>query len=207
VPLAAALVVGAEAAAAGALLVPGTRATGLVSAATLLLVYGAAVAINLARGRRDIDCGCAGPAVRRPISGALVARNAALAALALAGLVPVHQRALLWVDGLTVAGATAALAAFYAALDRVIVFAPGLARLQGAPPRAALDRAPRGRLARDRAGQRRRARRTRGVRARRAPGGVPVRALAGARHHLPGGETALRGAARRVRRSALARAG
>src|SRR5207249_3457799 len=53
----------------------------------------------------------------------------------------------------------------------------------------------------------RRARRARGVRARRAPGGVPVRALAGARHHLPGGEAALRGAARRVGRRALARAG
>jgi len=116
---------------AAALVVPSARAAGLVSAATLLVVYGAAVAINLARGRRHIDCGCAGPAGRRPISGALVARNAALAALALAGLVPVHPRALLWVDGLTVAGATAALAAFYAALDRMIVFAPGLARLRG----------------------------------------------------------------------------
>src|SRR5439155_1227195 len=62
VPLAAALVVAVEVAAAGALLVPGARAAGLVSAATLLVVYGAAVAINLARGRRDIDCGCAGPA-------------------------------------------------------------------------------------------------------------------------------------------------
>ncbi len=132
VPLAAALVVAVEVAAAGALLVPGARAAGLVAAAALLVLYGAAIAINLARGRRDIDCGCAGPAVRRPISGALVARNAALAALALAGLVPVHPRALLWVDGLTVAGATAALAAFYAALDRMIVFAPGLARLRGA---------------------------------------------------------------------------
>ena len=131
VPLAAALVVAVEVAAAGALLVPSARAAGLVSAATLLVVYGAAVAINLARGRRHIDCGCAGPAGRRPISGALVARNAALATLALAGLVPVRPRALLWVDGLTVAGATAALAAFYAALDRMIVFAPGLARLRG----------------------------------------------------------------------------
>ena len=131
VPLAAALVVAVEVAAAGALLVPGARAAGLLSAATLLVVYGAAVAINLARGRRHIDCGCAGPAGRRPISGALVARNAALATLALAGLVPVRPRALLWVDALTVAGATAALAAFYAALDRMIVFAPGLARLRG----------------------------------------------------------------------------
>ncbi len=131
VPLAAALVVSVEVAAAGALLVPGARAAGLLSAATLLVVYGAAVAINLARGRRDIDCGCAGPAVRRPISGALVARNAALAALALAGLVPVRPRALLWVDGLTVAGATWALAAVYASLERVIAYAPGLSRVRG----------------------------------------------------------------------------
>jgi len=131
VPLAAALVVSVEVAAAGALLVPGARAAGLVAAAALLVLYGAAIAINLARGRRDIDCGCAGPAVRRPISGALVARNAALAALALAGLVPVRPRALLWVDGLTVAGATWALAAVYASLERVIAYAPGLSRVRG----------------------------------------------------------------------------
>ena len=131
VPLAAALVVAVEVAAAGALLVPGARAAGLLSAATLLVVYGAAVAINLARGRRHIDCGCAGPAGRRPISGALVARNAALATLALAGLVPVRPRALLWVDALTVAGATAALAAVYASLERVIAYAPGLSRVRG----------------------------------------------------------------------------
>src|SRR2546428_2355471 len=128
VSLVAALVVAVEVAAAGALLVPGARAAGLLAAAALLVLYGAAIAINLARGRRDIDCGCAGPAVRRPISGALVARNAALAALALAGLFPVHPRALLWVDALTVAGATAALAAFYASLARLLPFAPRLAR-------------------------------------------------------------------------------
>src|SRR5438552_2061097 len=81
-----------------------------------------------------------------------------------------------------------------------------LPRLQGAPPGAAPGRAPRERLARDRACQRRRAGRARGVRARRAPRGVPVRALAGARHHLPGGEAALRGAARRVGCRARARA-
>ena len=128
---AAALLVAAEAAAAGALLVPGARAAGLLAAAALLFVYGAAIAINLARGRWDIDCGCAGPAVRRPITGWLVARNAVLAAAALAGLAPVHPRALLWVDAVTVAGATAALAACYASLDRVIAYAPRLARLRG----------------------------------------------------------------------------
>src|SRR5207247_2030674 len=77
-PPAAALLVAVEAAAGGALLVPGARAAGLLAAAALLVVYGAAIAINLARGRWDIDCGCTGPAVRRPISGWLVARNAVL---------------------------------------------------------------------------------------------------------------------------------
>jgi hypothetical protein len=129
---AAALVLAVEAAIAVALVTPAERAVGLVSAAALLVAYGAAIAINLARGRRELDCGCAGPAVRRPISGRLVARNAALAAVALAGLVPVRPRALLWVDALTVAGATATLAACYASLDRLLAHAPGLARLRGA---------------------------------------------------------------------------
>src|SRR5439155_1412646 len=104
--------------------VPGARVAGLLAAASLLVVYGAAIAVNLARGRWDIDCGCAGPADRRPITGWLVARNAVLAAAALAGLAPVHPRALLRVDAVTVAGATAALAACYASLDRVIAYAP-----------------------------------------------------------------------------------
>jgi len=113
-PLAAALVVAVE----------------LAVAAALLLGYAAAIGINLARGRRDLDCGCAGPAVRRPISGWLVARNVALAGVALAGLLPVRPRALVWVDATTVAGGTAVLAALYASLDRMIAHAPGLARLR-----------------------------------------------------------------------------
>jgi Methylamine utilisation protein MauE len=52
-----------------------------VAAATLFAGYGLAMTINLARGRRDIDCGC-GEAPER-LSGWLVARNAVLAAAAL----------------------------------------------------------------------------------------------------------------------------
>src|SRR5207253_3426223 len=131
VPLAAMVVIGVEVVVAIALVASPRRAPGPVAAAAVLVVYGAAIAVNLARGRWDIDCGCAGPAVRRPITGWLVARNAVLAAAALAGLAPVHPRALLWVDAVTVAGATAALAACYASLDRVIAYAPRLARLRG----------------------------------------------------------------------------
>src|SRR5262245_19029666 len=131
VPLGAGLVTGAEAAVAATLLVPALRVPALLGAAALLVVYGGAIAINLARGRRHIDCGCAGSAARRPISGWLVARNLGLAAACLTAFLPVHGRALLWVDGVTIACATAALAAVYASLDRMIADAPALARVRG----------------------------------------------------------------------------
>jgi hypothetical protein len=127
----AALVVGVELAVAGALVTPVLRTPGLVAAAAVLVVYGSAVAVNLARGRRHIDCGCVGPATRQPISGWLVVRNAVLAAGALGGLAPVRPRPLVWVDVFTVVAATAALAALYAALDRLLANGPALARLRG----------------------------------------------------------------------------
>jgi hypothetical protein len=128
---AAALVVAAELVVAGALLSPAARQIGLAGAAALLLLYAAAIAINLVRGRRHIDCGCAGPAARRPIGSALVVRNLVLAGVALAALPPIAPRALVWLDALTAVAATAALAALYAALDRMLADAPRLARLRG----------------------------------------------------------------------------
>jgi Methylamine utilisation protein MauE len=117
---------------AAALVAPALRTPALLATAGLLVLYGAAVAVNLARGRRDLDCGCAGPAVRRPISGWMVARNGLLAAVALAGTVPVHPRTLVWVDGLTVIAAIVVVAALHASVDRVLAYAPALARLRGA---------------------------------------------------------------------------
>jgi hypothetical protein len=131
VRLGAVVVVGAELVAAMALAAPGWRHAGLVAAAVLLLVYAAAIGVNLLRGRRDIDCGCAGPAARRPIGAGLVVRNLVLAVLALLALAPVGARPLVWVDGVTVLGATAGLAALYAALDRMLADAPALARVRG----------------------------------------------------------------------------
>jgi hypothetical protein len=130
VPAAAGLVVGAELAVAAALAAPGARVAGLGGAAALLLAYAAAIGVNLARGRREIDCGCTGPALRRPLDGRLVARNATVAAAALVALGPVASRPLVWVDALTVAGGTAVLAAAWAAVDRLLAEAPRLARLR-----------------------------------------------------------------------------
>lgn len=52
-----------------------------VSGAVLLCVFAAAMAINLVRGRRHIDCGCFQSALKQTLSWTLVARNAGLALL------------------------------------------------------------------------------------------------------------------------------
>ena len=120
-----------EASVAGALMLPGARVAGLVGAAALLVVYALAMGVNLARGRYDLDCGCAGPAARRPISGWLVARNAGLAALALLALAPVRPRTLGWLDAVTIVAALATCAALYAAVDELLAHAPAIARARG----------------------------------------------------------------------------
>jgi hypothetical protein len=130
VPGALAIVV-AEVGVAMALVAPGLRTVGLVGAAALLAVYAVAVGVNLARGRRDLDCGCAGPAVQRPIGGWLLARNGVLVLAALAGLGPVRGRELVWLDAVTVVAATAALATLYVAVERLLAHGPALARLRG----------------------------------------------------------------------------
>jgi len=56
-------------------------------AAALLLIYGGAIAVNVMRGRDDLDCGCGGQPVR--ISWKLVLRNG-LMALAI-GTAPLYQ--------------------------------------------------------------------------------------------------------------------
>lgn len=53
------------------------------AAAVLLVVFALALAINVLRGRTWIDCGCMRQGLRQPVSWLLVARNVALAALAL----------------------------------------------------------------------------------------------------------------------------
>lgn len=51
------------------------------AAATLLLVFAAAMAINLVRGRREITCGCGRLDLRQTLRWSFVARNLLLAAL------------------------------------------------------------------------------------------------------------------------------
>lgn len=133
VALLAVLVPALETAVSLLILAATTRVWAAAAAAALLFAYAAAIAVNLRRGRHDLDCGCAGPADRRPIAAWMVWRNVVLgAALAAAGL-PWSTRVLTWTDAITVGGGLAVLVLLYTALDRLLgQVMPRTAALRGA---------------------------------------------------------------------------
>jgi hypothetical protein len=106
-----------ELATAAGLCVPATRPQACIAAAALMLVYGSAIAINLVRGRRDLDCGCALAHERRPIAPWMLARNGLIALSALALALPWAQRPLAPLDYLTVGVGACAAALLYASID------------------------------------------------------------------------------------------
>jgi hypothetical protein len=106
---------GVELAIAMSVLVPPTRATGALAAAVLFALFAGAMAINLMRGRRDIDCGCFATVLRQHLSWPLVLRNLLLAGLALLIVPGFTARSLGWLDLVSVGGASAALVVLFAA--------------------------------------------------------------------------------------------
>ena len=113
---------------AAGILVPATRPAALLLLAALILVYGAAMAINLLQGRRDIDCGCGG--ATHPLSWGLVARNIVLAAAALLASRPTLERSMDWTDALTLVLGVLAFYALYLMADELLRQASRLAQLE-----------------------------------------------------------------------------
>jgi len=101
------------------LLIPGQRSTGAILAALILGLATLGILINLARGRRDVDCGCGGLGHGSGgLSGWLVLRNvvllAAVALVWLAAQTPQDAaRPMVWLDGITFLGATLSLLGLY----------------------------------------------------------------------------------------------
>ena len=129
VGVAAAGLLAVEAVIVALLLLPSLAPGAAVAAAGLLLVYAAAIGINLARGRRDIDCGCTGPLRRQSLHELLIGRNLVYAGLASLAALPLGARALGWLDFTTIGLALAALAGLALAIDGIAALAPRL----GAP--------------------------------------------------------------------------
>lgn len=120
-----------ELAIAFALLVPFSRHWAALSAAGLLALYASAIGINLWRGRRDIDCGCAGPDQAQPLRPVLLLRNSVLVALSLvASLAPVARDMTAFDAFVTLASAAVALL-IYAAADGLAANSPLLLKLIG----------------------------------------------------------------------------
>jgi len=92
-------------------------------AMALLAVYAIAIAINLARGRRTLECGCAPSAYRQPLSEWLLVRNVALIGVGALTLLPVAPRAWAGLDWLTVTGAVLTGATTWATAQRLLALA------------------------------------------------------------------------------------
>jgi len=129
------LLIVAELLAAGMVLIPILSNTGFTIMAVLLTIYTAGIGINLLRGRRDIDCGCSGPASRHELSEWLVLRNlvllgAVLPALVLPGIGWSSPRPLNWLDGLVVLFSVMIASGLYMGLNQLLAQAPRLAALR-----------------------------------------------------------------------------
>ena len=127
----AAAVVGIELCLGIGLLMPTGRNFALAGSALVLVLYAGAIAVNLVRGRRFIDCGCSGFAGQQPLGVWLVARNLLLALAALAATLPIQERALVWLDAVAVSAAVCVSAFLYASINRLFAQGPDLARLRG----------------------------------------------------------------------------
>ncbi|MGL6243556.1 MauE/DoxX family redox-associated membrane protein [Pseudomonas sp.] len=120
-----------ELAIAFALLVPVSRYWAALAAASLIALYAAAIGINLWRGRRDIDCGCAGPDQAQPLRPVLLLRNSVLVGLALLASVSPVVRELGFFDGFVTVAASAVALLIYAAADGLLANSPLLLKLIG----------------------------------------------------------------------------
>ena len=105
----------AEASAVVLLLTGSTRTLGAALSGGLLTAYAGAMAINLVRGRVNLDCGCLGFTRRQPIRWWMVVRNLAIAALVLIAAMPTTARAIESLDIVSIGGAVICLAFLYAA--------------------------------------------------------------------------------------------
>lgn len=94
------------------------RMAGGIAALLLMLLYGAAIGINLARGRTTIDCGCS--ATETPINAVLVVRNMVLALMAAAVIPPIAGNAPGGLALLMLGLSVAAAAVLYLAINQLI---------------------------------------------------------------------------------------
>lgn len=105
--------------AAGLLLAP-VRAYAAAGAVALLAVFAAAIAVNVLRGRLDIDCGCFRSETRQGIGWRYVVRNLFLVGVAFALLLPGSGRSPTFMDLAFVAAFSATAAILYTVANQPV---------------------------------------------------------------------------------------
>lgn len=108
------------------------RAIPIISAG-LLLIYSSVIALNLIRGRTDIDCGCGFSSSKtnkhknaERISYPLVWRNSILALTALLVIAPSSAREITAIDYVALIAATVVCILIYGAVNQLIANSQGL---------------------------------------------------------------------------------
>jgi len=101
------------------LLIPITRPFAGSVAAALLVIYALAMAVNIRRGRSEIDCGCGDKP--QSLSVMLLIRNAVLTSGAVLLVIPVIERSITTVDLIFVALFTAVLAMAYLMVEQLVI--------------------------------------------------------------------------------------
>lgn len=92
----------------------------MLAALSLWIVYGGAIAINLLRGREELECGCGGIGADQKIHWGLVLRNGVLAIATGFLLLPATSRALGWFDYATAGFALLILLLIYATAEHLL---------------------------------------------------------------------------------------
>lgn len=92
----------------------------LITAIGLWALYGAAISINLLRGRTQLECGCGGVAADQTIRWTLVVRNIVLAGFTGLLFLEVIARELIWLDFVTIMFGGLMLVLLYAAADHLM---------------------------------------------------------------------------------------
>lgn len=109
---------------ASLILFPETRAFAALLMMLLLIVFAAAIAINVQRGRTDIDCGCFRSSLKQNLSWWMVLRNAVLTLFAWFCTASITPRELSWADNFIVVMAALVLFIVYMSVGLVTLKSP-----------------------------------------------------------------------------------
>ena len=120
-------VIGMEVYVCAGLLTPWLAASAAACALVLLAVFILAMGVNLARGRREIDCGCFQSALRQQLRPALILRNLVLMVLLMPVIIAATAATVPWSALQLVDGIAAGLVGFvlYQALGQVLALGAG----------------------------------------------------------------------------------